>query len=317
MSKEGEENVRIVIKKKGGHGAHHGGAWKVAYADFVTAMMALFMVLWLLSQADMKLRQQIAMYFRNPGILPGGSIIATNDAPLQKINSEQAIATNELEFVNERVGKKKQKAAAEQTNLQQAAKNVKQKIAAAVKASPSLAGLEGRVQVQVTPAGLLIEVIDEGRKLLFDLSSSELKPEVQQLLRELGGVLGSLPNQIEVGGHTDARPFHGDNGRTNWDLSFERADAARKLLEANGLRSGQLARVLAYADREPLDRENPMADKNRRLSILAVREVPTDADAEAAIDLSDGAAAPGQDEPAGPRRGSGPVLPPEGPVARH
>jgi chemotaxis protein MotB len=257
----GEDKPKIIIKKKkGGHGGAHGGAWKVAYADFVTAMMALFMVLWLLTQADLKLRSQIASYFRDPGVLSGAAMVSeeANDAKQRS----PSVVTKDIIVVQ---GK------AEQELLEGQAVEIKKAIEGAARENPDLAELKDQVDVQVTDQGLVISVIDKGRDLLFDLSSAELKPGLVKLLAQIAPILEKLPNGIQIGGHTDARPFPEGSGRSNWNLSFERADNARKVLEGNGLSKGHVKRVLAYADTEPLKPDEPLADENRRLSILAQR----------------------------------------------
>jgi chemotaxis protein MotB len=265
MSADDAKPKVIIKKKKGGHGGAHGGAWKVAYADFVTAMMALFMVLWLLTQADLKLRSQIAQYFRDPGVLSGGAII----------NPEQnSSKSREPEVVSKDIMVVQGKGKSEQELLEGQAEEIEKAIAAAAAESPELAALKDQVIVQVTDKGLSIQVVDKGRNLLFDLSSAELKPALVELLRRIAGVLGQIPNPIQVGGHTDSRPFPTTSTKTNWELSFERANNARRVLGASGLRPGQITRVLAYADSEPLVPDDPFADENRRLSVLAERERP-------------------------------------------
>ena len=252
---------RVIVRwKKKGHAAHHGGAWKVAYADFVTAMMALFIVLWLLTQADMRLRQQIAQYFRAPGVLSGGAMI-TSDVNEAK-SREPKVVSKDIIIVQ---GK------GEQERLEGEANEIRAAVARAAQENPEIAQLKDQVIVQVTDAGLVIEVVDKGRNLLFDVSSAALKPGLIALLRNIAGVLAQLPNRIHVGGHTDSRPFPSGSRMTNWELSFQRADAARRVLETSGLRPGQVERVIAYADSQPLVAENPLADENRRLSILAAR----------------------------------------------
>jgi chemotaxis protein MotB len=259
-----EGRARIVIKRKrGAHGAHHGGAWKVAYADFVTAMMALFMVLWLLTQADMKLRAQIAQYFRNPGVLSGGAAV-NPDANAAK-SREPKVVTQDVIIVQ---------GDAEQERLEAQKEAIDTALAKAAEDSPELARLRDQVIVQVTDAGLSIQVVDKGRDLLFDLASAEVKPALLQLLKQLARQLGQLPNAVEVGGHTDSRPFAPESGMSNWELAFARANNARKVLETNGLRLGQIHRIISYADSEPLVPDNPLADENRRLSILAERQAP-------------------------------------------
>ena len=268
MSKPAAKGGRpiIIIKKikKGGGAAHHGGSWKVAYADFVTAMMALFMVLWLLTQADMKLKQQLAQFFRNPGIMPGGATLG--DAK-SKVESN-AVMTKDFTVVKGT----NQGQVAEEHRLETEAQNLKETVLRVVREEPELGELADDVLISVTPEGLLIDMVDKGQNVLFDLASSELKPGLVLLLKKMAPVLAKMPNQIQVGGHTDARPYH-VGGRTNWDLSFERANHARVALEANGLRPGQMARVLSYADSEPFNPANPYASENRRLTILALRRL--------------------------------------------
>jgi chemotaxis protein MotB len=294
MAGKGGDGVRIIIKKKkGGHAAHHGGAWKVAYADFVTAMMALFMVLWLLTQADVKLRSQIARYFRDPGILPGGSVVSIDSNTAHSRDPE--VAERDFDLVQSKRKVKKSSLSArrgagkgpggessvaapktpkaEQKQLEAAAQAVEKQVRELVATRPELAGLEDQVLIEVADPGLLIQVIDRARSkdLLFDISSAELKAPLVQLLKRIAEALGKLPNAVQVGGHSDAHPFRPGTGKTNWQLSFERADNARGVLEGGGLRAGQLERVLSYADTEPLVPEDPFADENRRLSILAAR----------------------------------------------
>jgi chemotaxis protein MotB len=245
-------------RKKRAHAAHHGGAWKVAYADFVTAMMALFIVLWLLTQADMKLKQQIAQYFRNPGVLPSGNMI--NEEHSESKTMTPKLAAKELIIVP-----------GEEEMLDAQRKEIEHTLEEAARDSPEVAGLKDQVIVQVTDAGLSIQVVDKGRNLLFDVASAELKAPIITFLKELARVLGRMPNHVQIGGHTDSRPFPPSSGLTNWDLAFARANAARRVLEANGLWPGQIHRVVGYADSEPLVPDNPLADENRRLSILAER----------------------------------------------
>ena len=258
-----QRTVIIVKKKRAPHAAHHGGAWKVAYADFVTAMMALFIVLWLLTQADMRLRQQIAQYFRDPGVLPGGAVL-NQEASAAKSREPKVVAQEIIVVQGD----------GEEKLLEGQKKAIEEALQKAAEEDPALAAIKDQVIVQVTDAGLSIQVVDKGRDLLFDLSSSKLKPALVELLKRLGDHLGHLPNPVQIGGHTDSRPFPTESGMTNWELAWERANAARKVLEANGLRPGQIHRVVGYADTEPLVPEDPLADENRRLSIVAERTSP-------------------------------------------
>jgi chemotaxis protein MotB len=247
--------VIIVTKKVKGHAAHHGGAWKVAYADFVTAMMALFMVLWLLSQTDVETRQKLSEYFRT-GMFSGAPSLVMGGTGI-----------NETGFLDAKGGVLQ----FEQKTLLTGADSVKEALMQAEQTNSQLSGLMQQVDIQVTEQGLLIQILDGGEDLLFDLSSSELKPRLKALLEAIAPVLGELRNQIQVHGHTDARPFPAGVTRSNWDLSYERANSARKVLDEHGLRPGQVSGVFSHASSSPYVRDDPFSPKNRRLAILAVR----------------------------------------------
>lgn len=256
----------IIIKKKGGHGGHHGGAWKVAYADFVTAMMALFIVLWLLTQTDEASKDQIAEYFRT-GMLPGGSAI-----PGERPGT---VSEELVKVFPEAHGQR----AAEDQALNEQAEQLRRSMAKAASEDPELAKLKEQIGVKVVEDGLLIQIVDDGDELVFDLASSALKPGMTRFLQLAAPILAKLPNSLEVHGHTDARQFAENAERDNWDLSFERANEARKILQSSNIPETQIIGVQAHAASEPLDKENPNSPKNRRLEILARRrfakEVPT------------------------------------------
>ena len=263
MSAKGQPQVVVRWKKKkGGHGGHHGGAWKVAYADFITTLFALFLVLWLLSQADLKLRQEIARYFRNAGVQSGGSMLG--DA-LQQARTDKNHPIEAALTVVQGVGEELQALRGQAKAIQEA-----------LERDPEFDAVKDHVRIEVTPDGLEIQIVDSGssgrKGLLFDLSSAALKPELVALLKELAQHLKTLPNHIEIGGHTDARPFAAGAGLSNWDLSYQRANNARTVLEQAGIRTNQILRISAYGSEKPLNVADPLADENRRLSILARRE---------------------------------------------
>ncbi len=267
----GDAKQPIIIKKiikKGGHG-HHGGAWKVAYADFVTAMMALFIVLWLLTQADAKSRAEIAQYFRTPGVVTGGALIGTKKGEAvdktKIMDGGPDIAPNSVDSA---------KVQTEQRELEMQAAAINDTISKLAKENPELAELKNEVQVAVTSEGLVIQVVDRGKDMLFDLSSSALKPALVKALKRIALLLNKLPNPVVVGGHTDARPFAHGSTASNWDLSYQRADAARGVLESMGLSKGKIVQLQAYGDTDLLNPKDPFAPENRRLSILAKRRWP-------------------------------------------
>ena len=240
----------IIIKKKGkGHGGGHGGAWKVAYADFVTAMMALFIVLWLLAQTDKEMQKEISEYFRTgvfsgaPSSLEGGSGLLDKGF-VDVIGNDDQVDAN---------------AAAIRATIQ-----------AAVKNDPALTGMQDAVKVSVTSDGLLITFTDNSEDLLFDLSSSALKRPLTKMLESIDPMLSKTGYRLRIQGHTDARPFPPGSVRSNWSLSFERADQARRVLEQAGFPDERLVGVFAHGASAPVDPEDPKAAANRRLSILAL-----------------------------------------------
>jgi chemotaxis protein MotB len=248
----------IIIKKKAkGHG-HHGGAWKVAYADFVTAMMALFIVLWLLTQSDAHTKEVISEYFRT-GTMPGGSLLLGKTAGS---NPPKAIDVLPPGYTG---GLSQRKRDAITKSLE--------RLLTRAAADPSTAAIAKGVKVKVSARGALIELVDSGEDLLFAVSSSELKPGVVKFLEQLAPVIAEANEAVEIHGHTDSRTYR-ESKKTNWDLSYERAERARRVLETHGVPHGRIDGVLAHADTQPYLEKNPLAPQNRRLSILIKPEEP-------------------------------------------
>jgi chemotaxis protein MotB len=250
--------AKIVIVKKvvKGHAAHHGGAWKVAYADFVTAMMALFMVLWLLSQTDQETRTELSEYFRT-GVFSGAPSILNGGSGIQNKAFFDVVGQSHTQ--------------PEQVSFERVSLAVRAQLTQMAGEDPQVKQAGDQIKVSVTEEGLLIQILDGGQNLLFDSSSAELKPKLVEILARIAPVLARLDNQIQVHGHTDARPFPAGSGRSNWQLSFERADRARAVLEKSGLRTGQISGVFAHGATALMNPDEPFAPENRRLSILAVR----------------------------------------------
>ncbi|MDQ2646223.1 MAG: OmpA family protein [Myxococcota bacterium] len=251
----GPAKVIIITKKAKGHGGHHGGAWKVAYADFVTAMMALFILLWILSQTDKDVKQKISEYFRTgvfsgaPSALQGGSGLL-DKGYLDPTGAD----SKDLEL----------------ETLEVTARKVEKFLRTQASGNEELAKLMKDVHVQVTDEGLLIQIVDTKGSMLFDVNSSDLKPPLVELLKLLGPMLHRIGNRVQIHGHTDGRKFPPGSPKTNWGLSFERADAARGVLEPL-LNPGQLMGVYAHGDSQPTEAD-PLAPANRRLAILAVNK---------------------------------------------
>jgi len=254
VSKTDEPRVRVIVKK--GHGGgHHGGAWKVAYADFVTTMMALFIVLWIVGQ-NAAVKEAIAAYFRNPGafsaqpkpsVMPGGVGILPSDLPPKP---PQTPGTSD------------------EAALEQAAAALHK----AILENPAFASVRDQVKIEITPEGLRIELMEQDSSPFFKVGSAVLVYPMKPILEKLEAVLVGLPNHITVEGHTDSRQYSEWRNYSNWELSTDRANAARRAMEAAGLPVGRIDRVVGMADRLLLTPGDPMNPKNRRISILVRRE---------------------------------------------
>ncbi|HEY4175524.1 MAG TPA: flagellar motor protein MotB [Kofleriaceae bacterium] len=247
--------ARRYKKVDGGHG-HHGGAWKVAYADFVTAMMALFMVLWLLATTDSASRKEISNYFRS-GILPEGDMAMNHAAQIKPSVIEEASTPPPSEQESSMMSEK-----------QNAAKQISDKLGRLAALDDEMASVIKNVKIKITPEGVLIETVDEGDNLLFDVSSSKLNEPLQRFLKALAPMIVKVGHPVEINGHTDARQFASGSKLNNWDLSYQRAASARQILEQNGVPSSQVTGVFARASSQLYDPANPLAAHNRRLSFL-------------------------------------------------
>jgi len=230
----------IVIKKRGGHAGHHGGAWKVAYADFVTAMMALFIVLWLMGSSE-RVKKAVAGYFNDPK--GTANLLGTT------------MTGAGIEVVVDPENKKL---------LEQ----LKKKLEDEIKSKKDLEKLSKQIEINVTPEGLRIELIEGKNGTFYQSGSAKLSESGQQLLALLAGELKTLPNHLLIEGHTDATPYSTDNSYSNWELSADRANSARRLLQQDGVRADQVAQVRGYADQMLRMKDNPYDPSNRRISIL-------------------------------------------------
>jgi chemotaxis protein MotB len=237
-----EEKVKIIFKKaKGRHGGHHGGAWKVAYADFVTAMMALFIVLWVLGASDKKFKSGIAHYFREPGVFSGSPGVIPDGG--QERLGAGIIQSPSLEVL-------------------------KAQIREGLTGLKDLNNIHDLVSITMTDEGLLIEIIDKEKQAFFELSSATVKPIMRKVLTFIVKEIKDTPNKLVISGHTDARPFHNESYYSNWDLSTSRALNTRRVLEELGIPSERVERVVGYADRQLRVADDPLNSENRRISIL-------------------------------------------------
>jgi chemotaxis protein MotB len=238
----------IILKKKGGHGGHHGGAWKVAYADFVTAMMSLFIVLWLLSSSK-PVREAVAGYFKDPG--GTASKLGTNLAGA----GENFILTKD--------------------NMPKLKDQLEQKI----REMRDFDKLKSHVEMTVTSEGLRIEMTESASGTFFDSGSPKLNADGRDMLITLAQELGKLPNKLSIEGHTDSKPYSGNVNYSNWELSTDRANAARRLMQANGVGPDQITQVRGFADMRLRKPDDPFDSSNRRISII-VQYIEKNADEE-------------------------------------
>jgi len=228
----------IIVKKKISHGGHHGGAWKVAYADFVTAMMSLFIVLWLMGSSE-KVKKAVAGYFNDPK--GTANLLGTT-------MSGDGVAVT--------------------TKTSDNMKKLKEKLEEEIKAKKELEKLSKQIEITITSEGLRIELIEGKDGTFYEIGSPRLSSSGQELLALLAAELKTLPNSLLIEGHTDATPYSKDNSYSNWDLSADRANSARRLLQQDGVRTDQVTQVRGYADQMLRVKNNPTDPSNRRVSIL-------------------------------------------------
>jgi chemotaxis protein MotB len=228
----------IVIKKKAGsHGGHHGGAWKVAYADFVTAMMALFIVLWMMN-ASKEIQEAVGGYFKDP---KGSS---------KKVGSGETGAGDSFTLTKDNMDK------------------LKEELEQAVRKSPNFDKLKNNIEITLTPEGLRIELLESATGTFFESGVATPTGSGKDILIKLAQELGKLPNKLSIEGHTDSKPFASDESYGNWELSTDRANMARRIMQANGLSAQQVTQVRGYADQRLRKPNNPEDPSNRRISLI-------------------------------------------------
>ena len=275
----------IIVKriKKSAHG-HHGGAWKIAYADFVTAMMAFFLLMWLLGSTAKGDLEGIAEYFKTPlkvamqggsgsgdsssVIKGGGKDLTRKDGQMQK-----TIDPKEKKSINLQAAKaefEKQ----EMRRLQ----GLKEKLEKAIETNPLLKQFRNQILIDITSEGLRIQIVDEKNRPMFDLGGAHMKSYTIQVLHEIGKVLNEVPNRISLSGHTDATPYSsGEKAYSNWELSSDRANSSRRELIAGGMDEGKILRVVGLASALMLDNNDPFNPINRRISLIVLNKETEDA----------------------------------------
>jgi chemotaxis protein MotB len=232
----------IIIKKKASHGEHHGGAWKVAYADFVTAMMALFIVLWLMNSSK-QIQEAVGGYFKDPR--GTSKVVGTN-----KNGGGVFVAL-----------KKEDMSKLKQTLLQ------------SIHHLDPTDKLKNQIEITITPEGLRIELMESAKGTFFELGSAKPTPALVDLLKLLSHELGKLPNNLSIEGHTDSKPYSASRTYDNWDLSSDRANEARRMMQNEGLRAGQVSQVRGFADQRLRVPQNPEDPSNRRISLIVQYQI--------------------------------------------
>jgi chemotaxis protein MotB len=233
----------IIIKKKAGHGGHHGGAWKVAYADFVTAMMALFIVLWLLNTSK-PVKEAVAGYFKDPAGTAGkmGST---------KVGTAEALAITKDDMPK-----------------------LREELEKAIRRVPNFDKIKDQIEMTITPEGLRIELLETETGTFFEVGNSAPSDNGKELLSLLAQELGKLPNHLSIEGHTDSKPYAGGREYGNWELSTDRANAARRLMQHDGLRGDQVSQVRGYANQMLRSPAQPLDASNRRISVIVQNVEP-------------------------------------------
>ncbi|MGB4073806.1 flagellar motor protein MotB [Pseudomonas sp.] len=307
-----ENNQPIIVKRvKKIAGGHHGGAWKIAFADFATAMMAFFMVMWLMSSATPEQKKLISGYFQDPvGFSESASPYVIDlggtptPAPDRTLNDEPQEEQSPAEDAQADVDKQQAESIAEEIERERL-ELLLQELQNKVEENPQLKNFKDQILFEITQDGLRIQIMDAENRPMFASGSARLQPYFEDILLAMTDTIAAVPNKISVSGHTDAQPFAGTGGYGNWELSADRANAARRVLIAGGYDEGQVARVVGYASSALFDREDPLNPVNRRIDIIVLTKK-----AQRAIEGSQGA---GETEAAPEEGAAVPAVPGEVP----
>jgi chemotaxis protein MotB len=262
----------IIIKKvfHGGHG-HHGGAWKVAFADFVTAMMAFFMLMWLMGSTTKEERAAISEYFDNPSMTAGASRTPTSSSVQGPGGASTSVIDlgGALEIPKEEQEKIKQQQ--EEQKEKERLDELMESLKKAIEKSQALQPFKDQLLLDITPEGLRIQIVDKENRPMFDSGSAALKSYTYDILHELSRFINEVPNRISISGHTDAMPFRREN-YGNWELSADRANAARRVLADNGVPEEKIGRVVGLSSSTLFDKVNPNSPINRRIAIIVMNK---------------------------------------------
>ncbi len=275
-----EKSQPIIIKKIKKHGhAHHGGSWKIAYADFVTAMMAFFLLMWLIASLNKAQREGIAEYFKQPikvtffgGKDVGNQQIRVKGGGLQIEDTNGQVSTSKMTDSKDAKPQDIQVIQSSQTQTQKL-EELKSEINLSIQNDPSLSGLKDRMLMEVVHDGLRIQLIDNQKNPMFDVGSEKLNPQFEAIFTKISKLLNGVPNKVTIQGHTDAHPYHNPDELeyTNWELSAQRANAARRALIKAGLDENKVMTVSGFSSTMLLDKKDPFNAINRRISIIVMK----------------------------------------------
>lgn len=265
MKSADQRPVIIIRRKKVMHG-RHGGAWKIAFADFMTALMALFLVMWILASSNHEARESVSEYFSTPLLvaMAGGDKPSASDSAIPGGGPDPVYAEGEQARIDRR---ERTRSSDEQVRL----RNLKQRIDSVIEADPVLRELRTQIRMDLTPEGLRIQLVDTEQRPMFEVGSAKVAPYMRTVLQTIAPLLNELPNSIQIVGHTDSRRYVGGaSGYGNWELSTERANASRRELVSGGLALEKLLRVAGMADRIPFDGAGPEDPVNRRIAVFVL-----------------------------------------------
>ncbi|RUL74006.1 flagellar motor protein MotB [Dyella choica] len=285
MSEQGRDTLIVVRRSRRKKHGHHGGAWKVAYADFVTAMMAFFLVMWLLGVGTRQQRAAIAEYFKNPSMAPGTATIAPPGKMGPGGASDSMIKLGGAMDVPHGPGKDRRAARLDSADVEKLARehekqrleNLMLQLRAAIEKSQALEPFKDQLLLDITPEGLRIQIVDKQNRPMFATGSAMLEPYTVAILHELSTFIEQAPNKVSISGHTDDAPYSTESRYSNWELSADRANAARRALLEGGLEEEKIARVVGLAASVPFDKTNPGNPINRRISIIMMTKQAQDA----------------------------------------
>jgi chemotaxis protein MotB len=279
MADDGLRPIIVKRIKKSG-GGHHGGAWKIAYADFVTAMMAFFLLMWLLGSTTKGDLQGISDYFQTPlkVAMAGGSGSGDSSSVIKGGGKDLTRSNGQIQKSDDPAKSRKtynlKAAQAELAKAEEAQlKNLKQRIDTAIEVNPTLKQYKNQLLLDITSDGLRIQIVDEQNRPMFALAKADLQPYTKEILFEIGKLLNDIPNKVSLSGHTDASAYSsGEKGYSNWELSADRANASRRALVAGGMDEAKVLRVVGLSSAVPFNKNDPMDPVNRRISIIVMNK---------------------------------------------